>query len=115
MSFVKKLFPRAHIEISRGDFSSNFKYCTKDGSWEEKGIRPVTDNHLRGISHAVAEMRIILMTIVGLYNNLHGIDVDQSLFSSEDHDLFHDLADQIREMTYLLDHSQRLCNLARKT
>ena len=44
LAWVKQQCPRAHWEIARGDFKSNFKYCTKDegrisGPWE-RGTKP---------------------------------------------------------------------------
>lgn len=37
---IKKLFPRAHIEIARGSPQDNITYCSKDGAFEEYGRRP---------------------------------------------------------------------------
>lgn len=37
---VKKLIPRAHIEVAKGSPYSNFEYCSKDNNFIEIGNRP---------------------------------------------------------------------------
>lgn len=37
---LKKLLPRAHFEKAMGNWESNFRYCSKDGKFEEFGERP---------------------------------------------------------------------------
>lgn len=37
---IKKMLPRAHLEIAKGTPLDNFKYCSKDGNFEEFGERP---------------------------------------------------------------------------
>lgn len=37
---VKRLLPRAHIEVAKGSSSSNKVYCSKDGNFEEFGVCP---------------------------------------------------------------------------
>lgn len=37
----KKLFPTAHIEVMRGTFMQNEKYCSKEGQFTEFGERPM--------------------------------------------------------------------------
>lgn len=34
--------PRAHLEVAKATAAENFAYCTKDGNFEEKGVRPLT-------------------------------------------------------------------------
>lgn len=35
---------RVHLEASKGDSMANYKYCTKDGNFYEKGVRPMTQS-----------------------------------------------------------------------
>lgn len=37
---MKNINERAHWEVAKGDFNSNFDYCTKDGDFYEFGTRP---------------------------------------------------------------------------
>jgi hypothetical protein len=39
---LRALNPRAHYEMARGTVEENFAYCTKDGNFEERGVRPAT-------------------------------------------------------------------------
>lgn len=39
---VKKLNTRAHWEMTKGNIDQNVTYCSKDGNFEERGIKPVT-------------------------------------------------------------------------
>jgi len=39
---LKERYPRAHIEVAKGNHQANFKYCTKEGNWQEYGTRPLT-------------------------------------------------------------------------
>lgn len=41
-SAVRKIIPRAHIEIAKGDALQNYNYCSKDGNFVEVGKRPLT-------------------------------------------------------------------------
>lgn len=36
--YLKKKFPRAHIEVCKGNRLSNIKYCMKDGDYENHGL-----------------------------------------------------------------------------
>lgn len=38
---IKKLFPRAHIEVAKDSYAS-MKYCKKEGEWKERGEPPKT-------------------------------------------------------------------------
>lgn len=40
LTALKKLLPAAHWEKSKGSPYSNFKYCSKDGKFQEHGVRP---------------------------------------------------------------------------
>lgn len=35
---LKKMFPRAHLEVARGKPSANVTYCSKDGKWHDHGV-----------------------------------------------------------------------------
>lgn len=37
---VKKILTRAHWEVAKGTPQQNFDYCSKDGDFEERGVRP---------------------------------------------------------------------------
>lgn len=37
---LKKIFPRAHLEVTKGTFEQNYKYCTKEGEFWEFGEKP---------------------------------------------------------------------------
>lgn len=45
-SAVKKIFPGCHIEKAVGTAEQNIAYCSKDGSFEEVGDRPLTSEFL---------------------------------------------------------------------
>lgn len=40
LSSVSKMLPRAHLEVSKGNITSNYDYCTKDGEFFEYGDKP---------------------------------------------------------------------------
>lgn len=40
LSQCKKVNGRAHWEVARGNPTQNINYCTKDGDFEERGVRP---------------------------------------------------------------------------
>lgn len=56
MSQIKRYLPRAHLEVAKGDFSSNLKYCTKDGDFYEFGDRPRTGQGKRTDIEKMHEM-----------------------------------------------------------
>lgn len=37
---LKALIPRAHFEIAKGNVEQNYIYCTKDGDFVERGVKP---------------------------------------------------------------------------
>ena len=39
---VKEINGRAHWEAAKGDVDSNYKYCTKEGHFEERGTKPMS-------------------------------------------------------------------------
>lgn len=39
---MKKLDDQAHWEMTKGTIDQNYEYCTKDGDFEERGIRPMS-------------------------------------------------------------------------
>ncbi len=42
---VKKLFPTGtHLEIMRGTSEQAIDYCKKDGKWEQKGLKPMSNS-----------------------------------------------------------------------
>lgn len=45
----KKVLPSgSHIERMQGTFSQNEKYCSKEGTYKELGVRPMENGHRRG-------------------------------------------------------------------
>ncbi len=42
LSGVKKIWPRAHLEIRKGTPKEAMDYCKKEGTWREWGVIPVT-------------------------------------------------------------------------
>ena len=42
LSSLKKINPRAHWEVAKGDSLQNYTYCTKEGDFQEVGTRPLT-------------------------------------------------------------------------
>lgn len=54
LSSLKKILSgRAHFEIAKGSPEQNFKYCTKEGNFEERGDRPSFSRGLEGILHII--------------------------------------------------------------
>jgi len=41
LSALKKLFPRAHLEVAKGSPLQNRSYCIKDGDFAEQGVLPI--------------------------------------------------------------------------
>ena len=39
---LKKMYPRAHVELRRGTITEAIDYCVKEGKYEEHGTRPMT-------------------------------------------------------------------------
>lgn len=44
-TYVKKLFPTAHIEVMRGRLMDNERYCSKEGSYHEYGDKPKSQEY----------------------------------------------------------------------
>jgi len=47
---MKKLVPKAHIEVMYGTTKQAIEYCKKDGDWEEYGVLPVDTGRTGGTS-----------------------------------------------------------------
>lgn len=56
LSTLKKVFPRAHLEIAKGTPEQNITYCSKDGDFEERGDRPETNKQAKGWLHSLEIM-----------------------------------------------------------
>lgn len=73
LATLKKIMPRAHLEIAKGNAESNITYCSKEGNFEERGERPSFSKHLEGMLYMVD-------TIMEQYNALEdyeGSDYDR--------------------------------------
>lgn len=46
LSGVKKIHPTAHWEVAKGTTDQNIKYCSKEGSYEEIGKKPLTSEQI---------------------------------------------------------------------
>lgn len=53
---VKKMIPRAHLEVARGSSSDNKKYCSKDGDYWENGEFSETAEKQSCLSEAVSSV-----------------------------------------------------------
>ncbi len=40
---VRKLLPQCHLEVMRGTSDQAIAYCKKDGNWQEKGLKPMSN------------------------------------------------------------------------
>ena len=47
LSEMKKIFPRAHLEIKRGTIQEAVAYCKKDMDFQEYGVMPL-EQHVAG-------------------------------------------------------------------
>lgn len=43
---VRKIFPGVHIEVCKKNLLANARYCIKDGTWVELGLRPPSLNKI---------------------------------------------------------------------
>lgn len=46
---MKNAYPKVHWEPANGSIEQNITYCSKEGSFEEKGTKPSTDKHMQGL------------------------------------------------------------------
>ena len=51
LSAMKKIFPRAHLEIKRGKVQEAAAYCKKDMDFQEYGVMPLEQNEAGGEAH----------------------------------------------------------------
>lgn len=42
LSAMKKLIPRAHFEVTKGSIDQNVAYCSKEGDFTERGVKPMS-------------------------------------------------------------------------
>ena len=47
LSAMKKMIPRAHLEIRQGTIDQAIKYCVKEGDYEEFGKKPMSQQEKR--------------------------------------------------------------------
>lgn len=76
LTTIKKLIPRAHMEQAKGGYDANYKYCTKDGKFIEKGtpIKQGQRTDLETIGNKIINrtpMRDIALEHPGSYIRYH--------------------------------------------
>lgn len=66
---LKAYIPRAHLEIAKGTAAENFAYCSKEGNFVEKGVRPLTQQE-KGVKGADAIARTWELAKIGEFEQL---------------------------------------------
>lgn len=69
---IKRLIPRAHIEVSKGSPVQNRDYCTKDGDFYEAGEMPISQK----AKGAKEEERWLNAKTLALEGKIEDIDAD---------------------------------------
>lgn len=85
---VRKLFKPCHVEVIRGSFEQNEKYCSKEGDWYESGERPKTALE-KGHTEQQRWKRIKDLAKAG---DLKTLEDEEPRVWLRDHDLLHRIA-----------------------
>lgn len=54
---MKKLIPRAHFEVTKGNIDQNIEYCSKEGDFTERGVKPMSQKRKGECGKASLEER----------------------------------------------------------
>jgi len=57
LSAMKKLIPRAHFESTKGSIDQNIEYCSKEGDFTERGVKPMSQKRKAECGKASLEER----------------------------------------------------------
>lgn len=81
---VKKLIPKAHIEITVGTPEQNIEYCSKGGNFEERGTRPKAEpgkrNDLAKIKKSISQNKRIKYCLEkNIIKNYQGLKYAETL------------------------------------
>ena len=113
-STMTSWLPGAHFEVAKGSPEHNYDYCSKEGNFEEFGIRPDPEARLRGMQSDIEALpdtetfRELALQVDRLYYTLLQVRSDLNYLSDSDDDesidfqqMINDISDEIE-----MDHEQ---------